>query len=123
MAALDYRDFYIKYPEHSEYSENIINTETKTDLIINKLELILSTNKGDYIGDLNFGADLAHYLWETYVSADKIKSAIIEQINRYIPELNSTQYTIEANVLKGEIRDILIINITINEKHIQAVLK
>jgi len=123
MAAVDYRDFYIKYPEYPTYSENIINTETKTELIINKLEMILTTNKGDFIGDLNFGADLAYYLWDTRVSAEKIKSTILEQINRYIPELKDTQFILETSILEGEIRDILVVDITINEQKIQAVLK
>jgi len=121
--AVDYRDFYIKYPEYSTYNEYLLNTETKTDLIVNKLEMILTTNKGEYIGDLNFGANLSYYLWETYVSANKIKSIIKEQINQYIPELKFTPYSLDVRIMEGEIRDILIVDIVIDEQKIQAVLK
>ncbi len=121
--AVDYRDFYIKYPEYTTYNEHRINTETKTELIVNKLEMILSTNKGEFIGDLNFGANLSYYLWETYVSANKIKTVIEGQIKRYIPELLNTPYTLNVNILEGDIRDILVIDITIDDQKIQAVLK
>jgi len=121
--AVDYRDFYIKYPEYSTYSEYILNTETPTDLIVNKLEMILTTNKGEYIGDLKFGADLSYYLWDTKVSANKIQSIIDGQIKTYIPELKTIPYELDVSILEGEIRDILVVDIIIDDQKIQAILK
>lgn len=119
----DYRDFYIKYVDHPKYNDNQLLTESKTDMIVNKLEVILTTNKGECIADPNLGADLSYYLWQTNVSAEKIKGIIREQINIYIPELNDTQYTLNVNLIEGELRDIMLVDIIIDDQQIRAVLQ
>lgn len=121
--ASDYRDFYIKYPGHPNYNDNILQTESQTDMVVNKLEMILTTNKGDFIADPSFGANLVHYLWETQASAEKVKQIISEQINQYIPELNNTEYLLSVSITEGSIRDIMIVDITINDSQIRAVLQ
>lgn len=123
MAAIDYRDFYIKYPQNDKYNSNLILTETKTDMIINKIEMVLFTNKGEFIADADFGCNLEFYLWQTRVSAARIEDIIRDQFNKYIPEINSIGYDLSVSVVAGEIRDILIIDITVNDQTIEAVLR
>lgn len=123
MAAIDYRDFYIKYPQHNLYNENLIFTDTKTEMIVNKIEMVLFTNKGDFIGDPDFGCDLEFFLWQTRVSATKIDSVIRDQFTKYIPELDNIGYELNVSIMQGEIRDILIIDITLNDQTIQAILR
>lgn len=121
--ASDYRDFYIKYDGHPNYNDGILQTESQTDLVVNKLEMILATNNGDFIADPEFGANLTHYLWETNASAIKIKQAIVGQINKYIPELNKTEYRVNVSISKGTLRDIMLVDIIINDRHIKAVMQ
>ncbi len=123
MAAIDYRDFYIKYPQHNKYNSEAFFTETKTDMIVNKIEMLLFTRKGDFIADPNFGCDLEFYLWQTRVSATKIEDIIREQINLYIPELNDIGYNLTVSIMQGQIRDVLVIDIVLNDQTIQAILK
>lgn len=123
MSAIDYRDFYIKYPEHNLYHSELIFTDSKTDMIVNKIEMVLFTNKGDFIGDPDFGANLEFYLWQTRVSATKIDSIIRDQFDKYVPELNSIGYELNVSIMRGEIRDILIIDIILNDQTIQAILR
>lgn len=123
MAALDYRDFYIKYPQNSNYHSDLIITESFTDLIVNKLEMILFTNKGDVISDPDFGCSLEFYLWQTRVSASTVQDIIRQQISTYIPELDTIGYDINVSMIQGEIRDIMVIDIFLNDQTIQAILK
>jgi hypothetical protein len=123
MAAVDYRDFYIKYPQHSKYNSEAFFTETKTDMIVNKIEMVLFTNKGDFIGDLSFGCDLEFYLWQTKVSAAKIEESIRSQFSIYISELDIIGYSLNVSIMQGDIRDILIVDIVLNDQTIQAVLR
>ena len=119
----DFRDFYIKYEEHPKYNDNQLLTESKTEMIVNKLEVILTTNKGECIADPNLGADLPYFLWQTNVSAEKIRGIIKEQIDIYIPELNDTEYLLNVRLIEGELRDIMLIDITIDDQQIRAVLQ
>lgn len=123
MAAIDYRDFYIKYPQHNKYNPDLIFTDTKTDMIVNKIEMVLFTNKGDFIGDADFGCDLEYFLWQTRVSAGRIEDIIRDQFNKYIPEINDIGYELDVSIMQGELRDILLIDIVLNDQTIQAVLR
>ena len=120
--AIDYRDFYIKYPENNNYSSDIILTETKTDMIINKIEMVLFTNKGEFIADADFGCNLEYYVRQTRVSAATIDGIIRDQFSKYIPELNSIGYTLNVSLMAGTIQDILIVDVSVADKAIQAVL-
>lgn len=84
---MDYKDLYIRFPGHPDYAANKIFTEQKLEQVITKLEVVLFTNKGELLGDPEFGADLLKYLWRINISKQTIASVITEQISRYIPEL------------------------------------
>lgn len=111
----DIREFYITWKGHPKYNDNIIIVDEQIRLIVNKIEMVLFTNKGDSIADYNFGADLEFFLWQTTVSTDYIRSIIIEQFNQYIPELERYNYSIDLTMTEGDFKDILLINITIND--------
>ncbi len=119
--ASDVRDFYITYPGHPRYKDGEIIVDDLIKVIINKIEMCLFTNKGEFIGDLSFGCDLPFYLWSTNVSADFIKGVIQEQFDTYIPELNNYAHTLEVSLMEGSIQDILVIDITINDVGVKAV--
>lgn len=120
---LDIRDFYITGEGHPRFQEGEIIVEDTLRVIINKIEMCLFTNKGDFIGDPNFGCDLESFLWATNVSTDYIKSIIQEQFDIYVPELRNYNYTLNLEMMEGTLQDILIINININQLNIQAVFR
>lgn len=119
----DSRSFYITYPGHPKYKEGEIVVDDPLRAIVNKIEMVLMTNKGEFIGDVNFGADLPLYLWQTRVSVDFIKSNIQEQFDIYIPELRQFNSTLDVEITEGTYQDILFVNVTINEVQVRAVFR
>lgn len=119
--ARDLRDFYIKYLEHPRFSINKLIEEEAVEIIVNKIEMVLFTNKGEVYGDQNFGADLYYYLHQTKVSKDTVEEVIREQFRRYIPELASTSYTLTVSILPGNFQDILLVDIQIEDVVINAI--
>lgn len=118
--AKDIRDFYITWNGHPKYKEGEIIVEDPVRIIINKMEMCLFTNKGEYIGDADFGCNLTLYLWDTSVSAEFIKGVIVQQFDKYIPELKSYSHTINVYIMEGELRDIMVIDSTINDYAIKV---
>ena len=114
MAVIDNRNFYIRWPGHPKYKEGDIIVDDELTNIIQKIEMILFTKKGDFIGDLDFGADIEYYLWETSVSVPFIKSQIQDQFNTYVPELLNYRYVLDVSITEGTLKDILIIDIIKN---------
>ena len=92
MADINFIDFYIGYPGHPRFTSPEIIEDDVIRVIIQKYEMILFTNKGELLGDPNFGADLPALLHETRLSAESIESDINSQIIKYINEIDGINY-------------------------------
>jgi phage baseplate assembly protein W len=123
MPQADIRDFNIRGKNHPKYSSTRVMEDRTIEFIVQKLENLLFTNKGDVLGDPDFGANLEYYLWTTNVPVSKIENEINNQIVTYIPELNLMQYTLSVEIYEGTVRDILQINIKIKDTKVNFVVK
>ena len=123
MPTADIKDFNIRYKGHPKYNEYRVVEDRTMEFIIQKLEMILMTNKGEILDDYDFGSNLEYYLWSTKVPVGLIQNEIKQQIDKYIPELNIIEYKIDVKLYEGTIRDILSVNINIKDIDINFVLK
>ena len=96
MAAFDFTDFYILYRGHPRYTIGDVEEPELINVIVQKYEVMLFTNQGEVLGDPDFGANLLDLLYQTKVSADFVKNRINQQIQKYIPELYQTNYTLNV---------------------------
>ena len=122
MPRANIKDFNIRGVEHPKYNSRRILEDRPIEFIIQKLENILFTNQGDVLGDPNFGANLEFYLWSTNVPSSKIERNIIEQINIYLPELNTYDYDFSVDLYEGTVRDVLYVNFKIRDVDVDFVL-
>jgi phage baseplate assembly protein W len=124
MAEFDFRDLYIGYEGHPRYTINKIITDDVIRVIVQKYEMILFTNKGELLGDPNFGADLTRLLFETKISAEAVKANIISQINQYIAELQGTSYTLEVHFEQDpeNYQDVMIVDFTLADYEVKAII-
>ena len=122
MPNSDHNDFYIRSRKHPNYDpEQIIESEL-INVIIQKLEMIIYSNKGDLYGDVGFGSDLEYYLWETTIPQVEIRKKMDTQIYRYIPELYVMGYTLNIEIYDGEIRDVMYLKFRINEYNLNFII-
>lgn len=125
MANFNFQDFYIRYPGHPKFtSPKFIEDET-ISVIIQKYEMILFTNKGELLGDPNFGCDLPVLLFETSLAAEAIEADIRAQISDYIPELDNVNYelTVEINEDPENYQEYMYIFFTISEYEVSVRVK
>lgn len=115
-------DFYARGPEHGNYDPSVIEINTPVDSIVSRIEMIIFTNKGEVLGDSEFGADLEFYLFKTQVDATYIEDIIKQQINKYIPEMANIPFDIVAEFISGgsENSDALLISVYVYEQEITA---
>lgn len=125
MAEFDFRDHYIGYEGHPRFQVNQIITDDAIRVIVQKYEMILFTNKGEILGDPDFGCDLIILLHETKVSAKATRTIIIEQINKYIPELNNTSYELDVKFQQDaeNYQDVMLTNLKIKDYEIEAIIR
>ena len=91
-------------------------------VILQKYEMVLFTNKGEVLGDPNFGANLLELLHQTKVSDTYVKSIINEQIALYIPELIDINYNLDVVFTQDPQRyqDIMFIYLKIADYEVYA---
>jgi len=121
MALNDVKDFSIRYPGHPKYTSDKIIEDDDVEVIVQKLEMILYTNKGDVLGDEDMGANLEYYLWQTNVTTGTLKNLVDEQIQTYIPELLSIGYNFDLYLYEGTLQDILRLDFSIKGYNIEFI--
>jgi hypothetical protein len=89
-------DFYIGYPGHPRFRNLELIEDDVVRVIVQKYEMIIFTNKGDLLGDPNFGANLVALLHETRLSSEAIEADIRAQISDYIPELDGIEHEVSV---------------------------
>lgn len=94
MSNFNFIDFYIGYPGHPRFKQSEIIEDEVVRVIVQKYEMIIFTNKGELLGDPNFGANLTALLHETRISAEAVEADIRAQISDYISELDNVEYDV-----------------------------
>jgi len=124
MVEFDFKDHYIGYNGHPKFIINKIIEDDVIRVIIQKYEMILFTNKGELLGDPDFGCDLPILLFETKISAQNVKRIIQSQIEKYIVEIASTNYDLMVTFTQDpeNYQDIMIIDFKIAEYEVNAVI-
>jgi hypothetical protein len=125
MSNFSFIDFYIGYPGHPRYRTPDIIEDDVVRVIVQKYEVILFTNKGELLGDPNFGADLTILLHETRLSAETIEGNIKAQIADYIPEIDGLEYELTVEFLEDPERhqEVMVINFMLNGYQVDAFVK
>ena len=115
MAAVNFIDFYIGYPGHPRFKNLELIEDDIVRVIIQKYEMVIFTNKGELLGDPNFGAGLTELLHETRISAESVEADIRAQIADYIPELEGIDYdlTIEFVEDPENFQEVMLVNFTV----------
>jgi hypothetical protein len=118
----DFKDFYIKGPDSVKYVVNKMIEDDVTNVIVQKLEMLLMTRTGEVYGQDTFGADLEYYLWQTSVSTKNLRTLITGQITTFIPELDAIGYTLNVNIYEGTVQDILVLNFVVNGYNVEFIV-
>ena len=125
MKPPDFKDHYIGYLGHPRFIVNKIIEDDVIRVIIQKYEMLLFTNKGDLLGDSNFGCDLQKLLFETRISRNGVRSIIIDQIELYIQEIKGVRYVlaVEFSTDPENFQEVMEINFTIADYEVYSFVK
>jgi len=113
--AFSFVDFYIGYPGHPNFRDLELIEDDLVRVIIQKYEVIIFTNKGELLGDPNFGANLTELLHETRISAEAVEADIRAQISDYIPELDGIDFELKVEFVEDpeNFQEVMLVNFTV----------
>ena len=120
----DFKDHYLGHKGHPKFTINKIIEDDTIRVVIQKYEMILFTNKGELLGDPDFGCDLPKILFQTRLSSPTIKSTIKKQIDKYIPEISNREYFLEVSFTEDpeNFQEVMIIDFRISDYEVNAVI-
>ena len=110
-------ELYIKYPTDPNYDENQVQTNSEIEMLITQIQTALFTNTREVMDSENFGCNLETLIYDLNVNEYNIVSTITDQINRYCPLANKYNFNVDVTFMKGEVRDIAFIDITIDSRY------
>ena len=113
------RDIYIRNPQDPNYKgEDIIEFSDVYEEILTQVRVLLSTRKGEVIGNYNFGVGVEDLVFSTNLDASALETEINSQIAVYIAPA-CPDYPISCKVGFGhheEGWDYAVIDVYINGK-------
>jgi hypothetical protein len=117
-------DFYIHYPGHPDYIPLELIEDDVVKVIIQKYEMIIFTNKGEVLGEPNFGGNLTELLHETKLSSESVQGELMAQVADYIPEIDSLAYELIVNFYDDpeNYQEYMEIIFTINDYQVYATI-
>lgn len=122
--SVNFKDYYTGFLGHPKFISNKIIEDDPIRVIVQKYEMLIFTNKGDLLGDPDFGCDLQRLLFQTKISSSNVKNTIIQQINKYIPEISGTGYSLEVSFMDNpdKYQEIMVVDFQLTDYKITAVI-
>lgn len=116
------RDIYAIPEEEPRFKEDAIEITGELDEIIQQVDMILFTNKGDVLCMPEFGCNLGRYLFDTTFNETLIKQIIMNQINSFIYLDGSYTVDVDVNFVKWDFNVAMIVDLNINNKKVASYL-
>lgn len=118
----NFTDFYVIDKTDPSFNSDQIIEDDIIRVILQKYKMILFTNKGDIMGDPNFGGNLELLLYQTSVDASFVENSLNTQIIQYILELTNMNYSLKVSFVKdtSNFYDIMFIYFKISDFEVYA---
>lgn len=110
-------DLNIKYPQHPRFDSNQVEVSGDLEILIQQIELLLFTNKGEVIGEEDYGIGLEEYLFKLNVNAKQIASQAEQQIYNEIPEANKFTVKVDGKVYNQASDSVGVFSVEINNSN------
>ncbi len=107
-------DLYFKMPEDPAFDFAETEVEDELERFLQCVEVVLTTRRGDVLGEPTFGANLEDYLWSTRSSSVQVAQAIRSQLEAFCNEFTSVNYDVEVSFIQGDVADTMIVEITVD---------
>jgi|TARA_B100001093_G_C26639766_1_gene932647 hypothetical protein len=111
-------DFYIKYIGDPNYQTGIVQNVSEIEQLLAQIETALFTRKRDVLGTPGFGCNLEDIVYSLGQNEFQIKNEIQGQLANYVPLSRKYRTSVSVKFMRGEVRDIAFIDITVNNEYI-----
>jgi hypothetical protein len=115
-------DIYSRYDGDPNFEEFVLEVNDDFDVFVQQIEMVLTTNKTEVLGDHTFGGSLEDYIHSFNFNENQLKSEISNLINKYCTLSQKFNYSVDVKFFKGSIRDIGLIDIIVDGTKVFGIL-
>ena len=116
------KDIYAIPEEEPRYKNNVLEISGELDEIIQQVDMILFTNKGDVLCMPEFGCNLGRYLFDTTFNEGHVKEIVMEQIRNYIYLDGTYNVDVDVNFIKWDYNVAMVVDLYVNNKRLSSYL-
>lgn len=116
------KDIYAIPEEEQRYKDNVLEITGELDEIIQQVDMILFTNKGDVLCMPEFGCNLSRYLFDTTYNEQLIKQIVMTQIRDFIYLDGSYNVDVDVSFIKWDYNVAMVVDLNINNKKVASYL-
>lgn len=108
-------DLYFKMPEDPSYDDSETEVEDELFQFLQAVEMVLTTRRGDILGEPTFGANLEDFLWNTRLTSAQVASAVRSQVESFCGEWTAKiPWDVQVSFVQQETTDSMIVDVTID---------
>jgi hypothetical protein len=96
------RDFYMRPENDPKYREDQIEVYDEIEACIDQVKMTLLTNKGEVLGEPNFGIQPEKYLFEFDLNPINLTDDALTQIEKYVSESKKRKVTVKPSYTTDE---------------------
>ena len=96
------RDFYMRPEDDPRYRPDQIEVYDEIESCINQIKMTLLTEKGEVLGEPNFGLNVMSYLFEFELDPFKLSDNANAQISKYVTEAKKRSVTAKPSYTTDE---------------------
>lgn len=116
------KDIYAIPNAESRYKSGVLEVNNELDEILQQVDCLLFTRKGEVLMLPDFGCDLHRYFFDTNWNKTAIKHMIESQINTYVYLDGKYKVNVEIEFVKWDYNVSMIVDLIINGKKMSSYL-
>lgn len=105
---------YIRNPDDPNYKPGVIEVSDDLEMFIQQIEMVLMTERGEILGEPDFGANLEYYIHSLNINGGRIEKLVTEQIIKYCTLSSKFPFIVSVSFYQGELRDIGLLEVEID---------
>ena len=110
-------ELYIKSNTDPNWRPDQLQVDEELAMLLTQIETLFFTNKGDVIGNPDFGLNLEDYVYSFRYNDSMLQGVVKAAINDYIPLANNYKVDVEVEFTEETQRSIVLINVIINDTY------
>ena len=102
--------------DFSRTTSDIVLEDKSGELVIQQIDIFLDTDKGEVLGDLDYGSDYDKFLYELNVGNEYVRDYVMNSLQKNI-DFFDWELEVEVQFMMGEKNDIILIGIEISKNN------